>query len=601
MENQKIKPGDRIISPLIFDDDLKQTISKAWSYNLDISSDKFSMIEKPFKVCTLNDFLTSPLGTYDFRGEVLSLHHKKRGNDLMQLEESVCDLQSTTRKVSYSENTECIKQFCKEMMADFKPWLERVTGIKLNDTFSARTSRYTDTDFLLCHNDKVDDRCIAFILYLSEDWKNEYGGKLDLFESRLETHQYVPGSCTGTKAYVPVDVQKSILPKFNSLVFFEVTNHSFHAVSEILKDVSRFSVNGWFHGTITAPEPPARYETLIPEISPINIDSQLLPLYIKDSRLTNNMFAQIINKVIETKSFCGIKKFFKQDQFDALLQEIESDRITWNKAGPPDQMNYWKARQDGPLPEHLRSLIDIFKSVPFCKLLKKYTDLALVPDETTGNPKMTFELQRWNQGCYTILHDGNVVQEGEGDDVMETEEEEQEEEPERQLTNGAESSSYSVEDMLADITVDASSISSLLPLLNLSIQQARNDQPGPSSSSGTVEDGPGPSKRPRTEPDVATQGENLPEEMNFEENSESEPGTPGALDVVVYFHSKNAPNDTTLNYVDPRREDGVFLTLPIEDNTLFLVFREEGVVRHNAYVNHYCKGNFYSLVFSYKE
>ena len=37
-------------------------------------------------------------------------------------------------------------------------------------------------DVLLCHDDELDTRRIAFILYLVPPWKEEDGGALDLFD-----------------------------------------------------------------------------------------------------------------------------------------------------------------------------------------------------------------------------------------------------------------------------------------------------------------------------------------------------------------------------------------------------------------------------------
>ena len=43
----------------------------------------------------------------------------------------------------------------------------------------------------------------------------------------------------------------------NSLLFFEVSDRSFHQVAEVLsKSKTRYSINGWFHGEINhRPEP----------------------------------------------------------------------------------------------------------------------------------------------------------------------------------------------------------------------------------------------------------------------------------------------------------------------------------------------------------
>lgn len=51
--------------------------------------------------------------------------------------------------------------------------------------FDNFTKVYQNTDRLLCHDDNIASsktgRRIAYILYLSEDWKPEDGGALDLF------------------------------------------------------------------------------------------------------------------------------------------------------------------------------------------------------------------------------------------------------------------------------------------------------------------------------------------------------------------------------------------------------------------------------------
>lgn len=44
-------------------------------------------------------------------------------------------------------------------------------------------SKYEYTDTLLCHDDELEGRRIAFILYLVPYWKKEDGGALDLFDT----------------------------------------------------------------------------------------------------------------------------------------------------------------------------------------------------------------------------------------------------------------------------------------------------------------------------------------------------------------------------------------------------------------------------------
>lgn len=68
----------------------------------------------------------------------------------------------------------------------------------------------------MCHDDKCGDRHIAFILYLVEEWNKEDGGALELFSANSGGY--------------PDEIVKSIYPQFNMMVFFEVTNTSFHQV-----------------------------------------------------------------------------------------------------------------------------------------------------------------------------------------------------------------------------------------------------------------------------------------------------------------------------------------------------------------------------------
>ena len=62
-----------------------------------------------------------------------------------------------------------------------------------------------------------------------KDWSEKDGGTLDLFDRDANGD--------------PKDVVKRLVPKNNSLAFFEVTEKSFHQVAEVLtKDKQRLSV-----------------------------------------------------------------------------------------------------------------------------------------------------------------------------------------------------------------------------------------------------------------------------------------------------------------------------------------------------------------------
>jgi len=90
---------------------------------------------------------------------------------------------------------------------------------------------YEDTDYLLCHDDQLEGRKVAYFLYLSDLGKND-GGVLNLFSSKYG---------------IPTDAAATIIPKFNTFSFFLVSEKSFHEVTEVVRDVQRIAISGWFH------------------------------------------------------------------------------------------------------------------------------------------------------------------------------------------------------------------------------------------------------------------------------------------------------------------------------------------------------------------
>lgn len=115
---------------------------------------------------------------------------------------------------------------------EFIELMQDLTGLKLKNSIDLAGNIYQDTDFLLCHDDKLEGRKIAFLIYLS-DMSPKDGGQLNLFDS---------------KKNLPDKVAKKIVPKFNSFTFFKVSPKSFHSVGEVVSDTQRITFNGWFHG-----------------------------------------------------------------------------------------------------------------------------------------------------------------------------------------------------------------------------------------------------------------------------------------------------------------------------------------------------------------
>jgi Rps23 Pro-64 3,4-dihydroxylase Tpa1-like proline 4-hydroxylase len=132
-----------------------------------------------------------------------------------------------------TSESEVLQEFRTALKSkEFISFMESITGLKLKaGKISIAGSLYEDGDYLLCHDDQLEGRKIAFLIYFSDlDVKNS--GSLDLFSS-------LKGK--------PIEIAKSIQPKFNRFTFFEVSETSFHQVREVIGK-QRFAIGGWFYG-----------------------------------------------------------------------------------------------------------------------------------------------------------------------------------------------------------------------------------------------------------------------------------------------------------------------------------------------------------------
>jgi len=114
----------------------------------------------------------------------------------------------------------------------FTTQLTLLTKIKLKPNIIDMSGTiYTDTNYLLPHDDQLQGRKIAYIYYLSTLQKND-GGALALYHSKNNQ---------------PTKITKRIQPTFNTLLLFPVTNTSFHEVEEVITKTQRIAISGWFH------------------------------------------------------------------------------------------------------------------------------------------------------------------------------------------------------------------------------------------------------------------------------------------------------------------------------------------------------------------
>jgi prolyl 3-hydroxylase /prolyl 3,4-dihydroxylase len=179
---------------------------------------------KPYSFLQLKDFLHTEKAVLLLKC-LSEEQFEEKESDLFKLKQ--------TKDFKSSKNKD-LKRF-REFLAssNFIAFMEEITGSKLKSgVVDCGSSLYESTDFLLPHDDQLEGRSIAYMLYFSDISKKE-GGALELY---------------GSKRGVPSKVEKSFQPAFNTFAFFKVSPVSFHQVAEVTEEVQRISINGWFHG-----------------------------------------------------------------------------------------------------------------------------------------------------------------------------------------------------------------------------------------------------------------------------------------------------------------------------------------------------------------
>lgn len=592
-----------IISNHVYSPEFQKLFCEHWHNYNNFKKDNLEVISKPFRMCKISNFLTNEDLMDEIKNELLDVKSRRNSIDLYQFEQT-SDLVNVDSKN--------LKFLYETFQTDLATWLEHNTKIQLNKKISMTSSCYSDTDYLLCHDDNMGDRRIAFILYLSKNWTVEDGGALDLFDT--------------DENGLPRNVVKSLIPEYNSLIFFEVVDNSYHQVAEVTSpDKSRWSINGWFHGPLKESTRPPRVVIEPTYIEPVH-NRVTLNNWIKMCYL----FPGIVKEVqqdMEQESFAFLSCFLKDDVYEKLETDLLSDMIVWQKVGPADIRNYEVAKEE-TLPEFLKAFYNMFKSISMFQLLKDYTELDLVPEKETMKPKMTIELQRWTKGSYTLISDRSAIAES----VVSPNE--------KKPSSGSVNQSYEYMDDSVDTPRTSRS--------NKDSQDNRNEESGrnsPVSNKGDDEmneddilkltpkgksprgkkrnlsqqsslsklENLSPQKLARSldtdDSDVSDIGDYLSDPLDCslecsdqEEDMDDTSGSePGALDVIIQFKTSHVPEEDTIDYVDPREQEGALIHVPTKNNHLCLVYKNQGICRVHKYVNHYCTGYFYNLICTYYE
>nr|XP_023022848.1 prolyl 3-hydroxylase sudestada1 [Leptinotarsa decemlineata] len=300
VKKQKVTP--EITKTLL--DELK----KCWSCNKNLQNNHFELIVEPFKVCVINNLIENSHLLDDIRNEFYELDWNTRNMDLYEF------FQSKDLKYLTSEHIRNMFDFLK---GDLMQWVMNITGLNLTHV-SATCSLYSNTDYLLVHDDQREDRMVAFILYLTgkEGWNESKGGSLQLLNKDDKGQ--------------PLDVVRNIIPSNNQLVIFPVTSDSYHQVAEVTcMDDCRLSINGWFHTKVSpvfnspsynVPES-GLYSNESIKAKEVDID---LESWINEDYL-NFKAIKLIQEHIEENSEISLRMFFKNESFNEILQTLRSE------------------------------------------------------------------------------------------------------------------------------------------------------------------------------------------------------------------------------------------------------------------------------------
>ncbi|XP_015521815.2 prolyl 3-hydroxylase OGFOD1 [Neodiprion lecontei] len=614
-----------IISQHVGSMEFQKIFSNHWHGSKPVKTDRIEIITEPYRICKISDVLAENTFISKLKDELKDVESCRKNMDLYQFEQT---------KDLANVKSESIVQLYRTFESDLTDWMRNNTKIDLSGKISISSARYSDTDYLLCHDDNMGDRRIAFILYLSENWTAQDGGSLDIFD----TDENGQPNC----------IVRSLIPEYNSLIFFEVSDKSYHQVSEVVStDKVRISINGWFHGPLLESEiqhrPEITYKYFKPDETEVDLLSYISKIYLYTT------IVKKIQRTIEKDSFIYLPNFLLENMYEKLCDDVKNENIKWEKTTPADVQNYEIANED-TLPTVLKNFYNIFKSIHIFHLLKQYTELDLVPEADHMKPRMKIELQRWSRGCYMLINDKEVIQPySKKDAETENNENHKTDEIDRSLKAELKDGS-SIAGKIEDTSNESKSAKSDdqpnfstkhdintidEEILIVDKETATQDRivvknpHGKTQNSIGSKSSKGKEKLPisRTASsanctksvgkasmsvafhqsdstdteDYSSNPPSDPESDTSQSDNEEKDNRPGTLDVLLQFHTENATDDTTIDYIDPKQKDGALIHIPPQDNHLCLVYRTADTCRCNEYVNHYCKGYFYTLVCSYYE
>jgi len=176
------------------------------------------VIKKPYPCVVLKNFIESKDFLDGLKQELGGLDLNQKNNDLYKFRQS--------EELSVSSSP-YIAEFKDMLLEKVRPWMSQITDIELNSNVDMFFAEYRRGDTLLCHDDELEGRRVAFIFYMieGEPWQpGVEGGCLELFDV--------------DEGGNPQSVVERLSPSNNSLAFFPVSPVSFHQVTSRFSPIS---------------------------------------------------------------------------------------------------------------------------------------------------------------------------------------------------------------------------------------------------------------------------------------------------------------------------------------------------------------------------
>ncbi|KAI1280791.1 Prolyl 3-hydroxylase OGFOD1 [Halotydeus destructor] len=389
---------------------VKDELKAAFDSPFESRIGKCSVIKEPFKCVVMPDFFDDNDFLRDLKLELDSeIEYIPKNNDLYQFRQTA-DLKTI--------DLDHCKAIRHSLLNQVQPFLKHVTGIELfDDVVDLTASKYGYTDVLLCHDDQLEERRIAFMVYLVQgEWSGTDGGTFDMFDRDANDQ--------------PSKIVRSISPCWNTFVFFEVTPQSYHQVAEILsQDKTRLSVNGWFRGPPLEVKSSPYLELGISETKcgSIDVDEDILRSWISSQYLEADTQLQVMEE-FESTSEISLPDFLTENKYRSMCQLLVDENCHWAQIGPANRRKF-DVLDIEKSPALAKELLQVFQSEAMFLIISNLSGIKLHPmapdtsdSEQSGseddlervdrlkepkerNPRLKVELRKFSRGCYSLIHD----------------------------------------------------------------------------------------------------------------------------------------------------------------------------------------------------